>query len=94
MDIEQFASITRNVILDCGLEEFQPTVCFPERKDVKSLAGVPRDEEHEPIALRWAASSAQPEEEYLVAFKCSRIEFKVVRFERGIREHKVYEVEA
>lgn len=46
MNIENFASITRNVIRENGFEEFQPTVCLPERKDVRSLAGVPRDEDH------------------------------------------------
>lgn len=94
MDIEKFASITRNVIRESGFDEFQPTVCFPDRKDVRALAGVPGDEEHESIALRWAAGIAGPEEEYLVAFKCTSTEFKVVRFQHGIFESQVYAAEA
>lgn len=94
MNIEHFASITRNVIRENGFEEFQPTVCLPERKDVRSLAGVPGDEEQEPIALRWAAGIARPDEEYLVAFKCTSTEFKVFRFERGNSESQVYAAEA
>lgn len=94
MNIENFASITRNVIRENGFEGFQPTLCLPERKDLRSLAGVPEDEDHEPIALRWAAGIARPDEEYLVAFKCTPTEFKVVRFERGISESQVYVAEA
>jgi hypothetical protein len=94
MDIEQFASITRNVIRKHRFDDFQPTLCFPARQDVRSLAGVPQDEDHEPIALRWAAGNALPDEEYLVAFKCSPTAFKVVRFERGVCEHQIYAVGA
>jgi hypothetical protein len=94
MKIEKFAAITRNVIRNQGFDGFQPTVCFPEREEVRALAGVPEDEAHEPIALRWAAELAKPDEEYLVAFKHSAVEFKVVRFLPGNQEHQVYAVEA
>ncbi len=93
MNLETFASITRNVIRENGFEDFQPTVCLPERKDVRSFAGVPGDEELEPIVLRWAAEIARPGEEYLVAFKYTSTEFKVVRFERGMSESQVYVAE-
>lgn len=94
MQIEQFATITRNVIQDQGFDEFQPTVCFPERKDIRALAGVPADEAHEPIALDWAANLAKPGEEFLVAFKHSATEFKVVQFLNGTRQHQVYAAES
>jgi len=94
MKIEQFATLTRNAICTQGFHGFQPTVCFPERRDIRALAGVPESEAHEPIALRWAADLATSEEEYLVAFKHSATEFKVVRFLSGNQEHQVYAVEA
>ena len=94
MLIEQVATITQNVIREQGFRGFQPTVCFPERRDIRALAGVPENEAHEPIGLRWAAGLAKPEEEYLVAFKHSATEFKVVRFMSGTQEHQVYVAEA
>lgn len=90
MQVAQFATITRNVIDRQGFDGFQPTVCFPARKDVRALAGVPDDEPHEPIALRWAAGLAEPGEEYLLAFRHSDTEFKVVHAVAGRLKHRVY----
>lgn len=59
MQIEQFAAMTRNVIREQGFYGFQPTVCFPDPKNVLVLAGVPENEDHEPIALRWAEGLAK-----------------------------------
>ncbi len=94
MQLEQFATITRKVIQDQGFDGFQPTVCFPERKDIRALAGVPADEAHETIALDWAANLAEPGEEFLVAFKHSATEFKVVQSLNGARQHQVYAAES
>ena len=94
MKIEQFATVTHNVIREQGFDGFQPTVCFPERGDIRALAGVPEDEVHEPIALRWAAGLASSEEEYLVAFRHSDTEFKVVRVLAGNQEHQIYAAKA
>ena len=90
MQVEQFAAMTRNVIAEQGIEEFQPTACFPQRRDIRALAGVPEDEAHEPIALQWAAELAEDGEEYFVAFKHSITEFKVVHFLLGKAEHNTY----
>ncbi len=94
MQIEQFVEITRDVINKPGFKGFQPTVCFPERKNIRALAGVPDSEDHELIALRWAEGLAGQGEEYLVAFRCSATEFKVVRFHEGSVEHQVHAAEA
>lgn len=93
MKIEQFASITKNVIREQGFHLFQPTVCFPKRKSIRALTGVPNSEAQESIALRWAAGLAESEEEYLVAFKHSATEFKVVHLLSGNEVHQVYAVE-
>ncbi|HKY29319.1 MAG TPA: hypothetical protein VJM12_15370 [Pyrinomonadaceae bacterium] len=94
MQIDEFATITLNVIRKQGFDGFQPTVCFPERREVRALAGVPEHEAHESIALRWAANLAKPGEEYLVAFKHSASEFKVVQSSQGNLEYKIYAAEA
>lgn len=93
MQIEQFAAITRNVIQDQGFDEFQPTVCFPDRRDIRSLSGVPADEAQEQIALGWAAELAKPGEEFLVAFKHSATEFNVVQCLNGAQQHQIYAAE-
>lgn len=90
MQLEQFAAITKKVIGNQGFDGFQPTVCFPERRDIVTLADVPEDEAHEPIALRWAAGLAEPDEEYLVAFRHSPTEFKVVRVCSGGTECQIH----
>lgn len=93
MQIEQFAAITRRVIHEDGFEGFQPTVCFPNRRDIRVLSGVPEDEAHESIALRWAVQLAAPGEEFLVAFKCSATEFKVIHSRNDNQQCQVYAAE-
>jgi len=92
MQLDQFAAITRNVILSLeeGFAEFQPTVCFPERQEIRALSAVPLNEQHEPIALSWAANLARQGEEYLIAFRHSATEFKLVRMADGATEHQIY----
>jgi len=90
MELDQFAAMTRNVLREQGFAGFQPTACFPERRVVRALSGVPSTEAQEPIALRWATGLAEPGEEYLVAFANSATEFKIVRFIGGDQEQGVY----
>lgn len=82
------------VINDQGFEDFDPIVCFPQRRDIRVLSDAPKNEPLETVAVGWAASVVIPEEEYLVAFKHSDTEFKVVHYLSGNKEHQVYVVEA
>ena len=93
MKADEFAAITRRIIQSQGLAEFAPTVCFPERRDVRTLVGIPFDEDHASIATKWAADLAKANEEYLVAFKHSASQFKILRCIAGQCEHHVYPVE-
>ena len=43
MSPADFATITHRVIRTQGFADFQPTACFPERSDIRALAGVPED---------------------------------------------------
>src|SRR5580658_8388711 len=94
MKADELAAITRRVIQSQGFAEFAPTACFPERRDIRTLAGVPYDEDHASIATDWAADLAMPNEEYLVAFKHSASQFKIMRCVAGQCEHHIYPVEA
>ena len=79
MTTKEFAVITRRVIAKEGFEEFQPTACYPERREVKSLAGLPADIDPKEPVLDWAFRGAVNDEEFLVAFKISDAHFRVIR---------------
>jgi hypothetical protein len=79
MEIEEFATITQSVIAENGFDDFQPTACFPHRRELRTLAGFPDDEDPEQPVLEWAAEIAAEAKEYLVAFKIDVSHFKVIR---------------
>jgi hypothetical protein len=81
MTLDQFATITRQVIVKEGFANFQPTACYPARREVKTLAGLPSDIDPESPVLEWAARSAAPGEEFLVAFKVTTECFRIIRRE-------------
>jgi hypothetical protein len=90
MTLDQFAEMTRRVIANQGFDEFQPTACFPERRHVKSLAGLPDDIEPEEPVFEWATSSASENEEFLVAFKIDENQFRVIRRAKGKQTSRNY----
>ncbi|HDP88878.1 MAG TPA: hypothetical protein ENN42_02830 [Thioalkalivibrio sp.] len=82
MEIQTYATVTRKVIAEEGFAHFHPTACFPARRLIKALEGVPPDAEPERIeagVLLWAERQAEPGEEFLVAFKIGPTQFKIVR---------------
>lgn len=94
MTPSDFAAITQRVVAEQGFDEFQPTACFPSRRDIRALAGVPEDEDVRTIVIDWARGIADPGEEFLVAFKTSHNTFKVVRLEGAVQEEADFQVEA
>ena len=84
--------MTQRVIASGGFDDFLPTACYPERREVATLEGLPSDIEPEPAVLKWAAKNAKRGELYLVAFKSGPSKFTVVRVERAKRESAVFEV--
>jgi hypothetical protein len=93
MTTKEFAVITRRVIAKEGFEEFQPTACYPERREVKSLAGLPADIDPEEAVLDWAFQGAVNDEEFLVAFKISDDRFRVVRWFDTAFQHADYRID-
>ena len=81
MTIDEFATITHRIIAEEGFADFHPTACYPARREVKTLAGLPSDIDPEIPVLDWAARSAALEEEFLVAFKISGNSFRIIRRE-------------
>ena len=93
MKPHDFAAITQNVILNQGFDEFLPVACFPERREIRALADIPENENVESVAIEWGRSIAKPEEEFLIAFKYSPTEFKIVRVAGSDLEHEVFLVQ-
>ena len=79
------------MIASDGFDAYLPTACYPERRVLRVLEDVP-DEELESIALEWALSRQEGDEEVLVAFKVDASHFKVVRRAEGLAEECVYSI--
>ena len=92
MTIKQFAAMTQRVIASDGFDRFLPTACYPARREVAALEGLPPDIEPEPAVLKWAAKNAKRGELHLVAFKSGPLQFTVVRVEGADRESAVFVV--
>jgi hypothetical protein len=90
---DEFANITQRVIGLDGFAEFQPTACYPARRHIKTLAGLPPNLKPETPVLEWAGSSAEPNEEFLVAFKVDPTHFTVIRCAGSFKEVETYVVQ-
>lgn len=90
--IDEFAKITSRVIARDGFDDYLPTAIYPERNHIVLLEGVLENVDLEPIATCWAAEGAIGDEEYLVAFKISSTQFKIIRRYLGRQEEGVFDV--
>jgi hypothetical protein len=93
MTVNDFAAITRRVIERDGLDGFLPTACYPDRREIRALEGLPDDVEPKQAVLKWAAKSAVDGEEFLVAFRSGQSEFTVIRQHGKKRETAKFKVE-
>ena len=92
MTLDEFATITQRVIARDGFEEYQPTACYPARRHLAVLAGVPPHVDIESASTSWALKNAISNEEVLVAFRIAPAQFKVVRIAEGVTEEGRYDV--
>jgi hypothetical protein len=92
MTLDEFAETTRRVVERDGFDEYQPTLIFPARRHIMTLAGLPPDIEPESPVLSWASESAQDDEEFLVAFKTDATHFKVIRRTSDGTDTKTYAI--
>lgn len=76
--VAEFVRVTRRVIARDGFAGFLPTAVYPDRSAVVVLDRVPDGGDLEPLCVRWAASGAIANEEFLVAFKIGPTQFRVV----------------
>jgi hypothetical protein len=90
MEIDAFAAMNQRVIESDGFDEYFPTACYPERRVLRVLEGVPSGADLEAVALDWAFAAAEGDEEVLVAFRVDAEHFKVIRRANGQTEQGVY----
>jgi len=92
MTLDDFAETTQHIISNEGFDEYLPTACYPVRREIKVLTGLPSDIDIELAVLEWASKSAAKEEEYLVAFKIDANHFKVIRRIGPYSEDEIFAV--
>lgn len=92
-EINEMVTITRSVIARDGFEGFLPTACFPKRKEVAVLKGVPVGVDIETATMGWASNKAKMGEEYLIAFRVDSTHFKVIRRNGKQNEEAVFGVD-
>jgi hypothetical protein len=92
MDIESFARVTFRVLRSTPIEEYQPTLCLPRRKTVFTLAGIPPEklESLRAIVLDWANGEAEPDEEFLLAYRDGPRSIRIIRRFDGCFEESLF----
>ena len=93
MELAAFASLTERIIRDQGIADFLPVACYPDRQEIRGLAEVHELGDIQTIVLDWARELARPDEEFLVAFKHSPLQFKIVRVIAGDMKSEIFNIE-
>jgi hypothetical protein len=92
MTLDEFAATTRRTISEMGFEEYLPTACYPCRRHVQTLVGLPAHMDPEEPVLEWALEGVQNDEEFLVCFKVAKDRFKIIRRIGPYSENETYTV--
>lgn len=95
MTIDDFAVMTKRIIAKEGFEGYLPTLCFPARRHLMVLEGIPEQKQSDTrrIAFEWALDAGQADEEFLLAFKEDADHFRIIRRNTGQYEDKLFQVE-
>lgn len=93
MTLDNFAEVTRRIIATQGFADFQPTACFPSRREVRVLSELPPGQDAEVFSIDWARGLAEPDESFLIAVKVSAATFKVIRVVGAMTESRIFQAE-
>lgn len=94
MELAAFAELTQKIIRDNGFDDFIPVACFPVRRELRGLDGLKPELDVEKESIAWATSLAEQPEEFLLAFKVTATQFKVIRRLDGVLESAIYAVQS
>jgi hypothetical protein len=92
MTIDQFADITRRVILKDSPEKFLPTALYPSRLEIVALDDLPAVDDPVALAVEWASSRARGGEEFLLAVLLTPEQFVVVHQHDGTLETRRFDL--
>jgi hypothetical protein len=90
MTFDEFSKLTRRVVAHEGLDNYQPTVCFPARREIRVMTGLPADCDIEATLLSWATRTVQHLEEFVIAFRLDAERLKIVRRVGPYEEGDIY----
>ena len=93
MTVDNFAEMVLDDLDPANLDNFQTTVCYPARRYLMLLVGVPGDfAKVEEAAISGARRSAQNDEPFLVAFRSSVDQIKIVESNETQMNSKVFTI--
>jgi len=93
MELAAFARLTERIIRDQGIADFLSIACYPDRQEIRGLADVPEHGDIQTMVLDWVRELARPDEEFLVAFKHSPLQYKVVRVIASDMKSEIFNIE-
>jgi hypothetical protein len=76
--LASFWKIASGAIVCEGFDKYQPIVIYPVRHHQLVLEGTPAVGDLEAVCLAWARSNAIGDEEFLLAFRVSPTEIKII----------------
>lgn len=92
MTLDEFAETTRFIIANEGFNRFLPTACYPSRRQIKVLTGLPPELDPVQAVIEWAAKAAEVNEEFLVAIPTDPHHFKIIRKVGPFSEDETYSI--
>ena len=92
MTIDEYAQQTRELIALIGISEFQASFDCPNPTCLHGIADLPTSEDQWDMCMARFRDSARQGEEFMVAFKVSECQFKVIRCTCFGSEKKAYVV--
>jgi hypothetical protein len=92
MTLADFEKGARDLIARDGIEAFFPTACFPSRREVRVLKGVPPELDLGAETEKWARKIARPGEEFFVAYRCESRRVKFIRAGGAETEERIVDL--
>ena len=92
--LEKFITMTQNVILEDGFEDYLPTLLLLDQHKVVVLEAELDGDNHESAVYDWIADRVTAQESFLVAFKVDPHHFKVFGRLDGVSQERLCPVNA
>ena len=64
MTLKEFAHITISVVRDDGIEDYLPTLAFPETQQIRAIQGIPNEVDHREAIQKVVRRSQHERQEF------------------------------